>query len=127
MERTEKLKIISTIIIVGFILAIFYHYIMIAMLLLPPTSPDYRLIYIFIPVAFFINDLRSSKNDLLYSILFGLLLITKVYIFFKSYTSTALDIGLIINPILMMFFAFLILKEGYTLSRSRNFQFDNKN
>ena len=86
------------------------------MLLLPPTSADYRLIYIFIPLAFFINDSRSTKNDFLYSILFGLLLIPKIYIFFKSYNGHGLD-GLIINPLLMMFFVFLILKEGFSLNR----------
>jgi hypothetical protein len=87
------------------------------MLLLTPVSPDYRLIYIFIPLAFFINDPRSANNNLIYSILFGLLLIPKIYTFVSSSNGHGLDVGLIINPLLMMFFVFLILKEGFSLNR----------
>jgi hypothetical protein len=44
-----------------------------------PTSGDYRLLNLFIPLAFFINESKSSKFDLAYLLLFGLLLIPKNY------------------------------------------------
>jgi hypothetical protein len=82
------------------------------MAVIPPTSADYRLLNLFIPLAFFINESRSSKFDLAYLILFGLLLIPKNYFIIPAMTDMGLSIGVIINPLLMLIFGFLIIKEG---------------
>ena len=79
------------------------------MLLLPPASTDYRLLYIFLPMAFFVNDNRETKNDLIYTILFGLLLIPKSYILSPHMPG----VGVIIEPMLMIIFGFLIIQEGF--------------
>jgi hypothetical protein len=79
---------------------------------IPPTSGDYRLLNLFIPLAFFINEPKSSKFDLAYLILFGLLLIPKNYFIIPAMTDMGLSIGVIINPLLMLIFGFLIIKEG---------------
>jgi len=79
------------------------------MLLLPPLSNDYRLLYIFLPIAFFVNDNRETKNDLIYTILFGLLLIPKSYILAPDMPG----VGVIIEPMLMIIFGFLIIQESF--------------
>ena len=79
---------------------------------IPPTSGDYRLLNLFIPSAFFINESKSSKFDLAYLLLFGLLLIPKNYFIIPAMTDMGLSIGVIINPLLMLIFGFLIIKEG---------------
>ena len=55
------------------------------MLLFPYTSADYKLLHLFIPIVLFINNKKEEKNDLIYTILFALLLIPKNYRFIKNY------------------------------------------
>jgi Glycosyltransferase family 87 len=53
-----------------------------AMCLLPYTSTDYKLLHFFLPIFLFVNHPRPEKYDMLYAVLFGLLLIPKSYVKF---------------------------------------------
>jgi hypothetical protein len=77
-----------------------------AMLLLPPVSLDYKLLYIFLPLILFINE-PPEVNDRKFSILFGLLLIPKAYWFLFSLVS----ISVILTPILICLMLWILLKR----------------
>lgn len=79
---------------------------------IPPVSFDYRLLNLFIPLAFFINESKSSKFDFVYLLLFSLLLIPKNYFIIPAMTDRGLSVGVVINPLLILIFGFLIIKEG---------------
>lgn len=85
----------------------------IAINFLIPLSGDYRLLSIFIPLAFFVNEEKPSKYDLIYVILFGLLLIPKNYFIIPQMTAQGLSISVILSPLLMLILGCLIIKEGY--------------
>ncbi|MDD3014487.1 MAG: glycosyltransferase family 87 protein [Candidatus Gastranaerophilales bacterium] len=88
----------------------------IAMLVLPHVTGDYRLLNLFIPVWLFINNEKPEKYDLFYAICFALLLIPKNYPVFKfGYT-----ISIVLNPLIMLLIAFLIIKE---ISSKNNTEF----
>jgi hypothetical protein len=55
-----------------------------AMCLLPYTSTDYKLVHFFLPIFLFVNHPRPEKYDMLYAVLFGLLLIPKSYVKFHG-------------------------------------------
>lgn len=83
----------------------------ISMNLLPNVSADYKLINFFIPLYLFINKKERSKTDLVYVILFSLLLMP------KNYYTTLLNLpdvslAVFLNPILMIILASLIIFEG---------------
>jgi hypothetical protein len=97
--------------------------------ILPHVSFDYKLLHLYIPLFFFINnndslnnninnnllnnslnDLRNKyKFDLFYIIVFGLLLIPKdYYVLFDD-----VSISVILNPLLMISMAIVIIIEGF--------------
>lgn len=78
-------------------MAIFFH-----------ITSDYKLILIFIPLWLFLNTKNSSKNDVLYTIAFGLLLIPKNYFFIVGNVS----ISIILNPFIMLIMLVVIIIEG---------------
>jgi len=83
------------------------------MLLTAPGSYDYRLLHVFLPLAFFVNDDSKNKNDLIYTVLFGLLLIPQSYILPVYKVTHVTDmIGIFTEPLLMLTFIFLIITEG---------------
>jgi len=94
-----------------------------AMLLLPHISSDYRLLYLFVPLLLFINAERSPRRDVVYAVLFGLLLIPKDYFFIPQTETDSLTgdnqnwapvgISMLLNPILLLTFATLIVAEGF--------------
>jgi len=88
--------------------------IIISLILLPGMSGDYRLLYLFIPLFLFINQQGKDKHDMLYAVLFASLLIPKNYFFFhdKYFFSQAVSISSIFNPLIMLFFVFLIMKDS---------------
>jgi hypothetical protein len=85
--------------------------------LLPYVSADYKLIHLFIPLLLFINAEEKSDHDLLYIVLFGLLMIPKAYFLFPGIRSDSgfadISISIIINPILMLIFSLIIIREGF--------------
>ena len=84
--------------------------------LLPYVSGDYRLIHLFLPLLLFVNSKERSRFDILYTILFGLLLIPKAYLVFKGIRSDSgfsdVSISVVINPLLMIILTLTILYEG---------------
>jgi hypothetical protein len=78
-----------------------------AMLLLPPLSHDYKLLYLFLPLLLFLNEPPGAEDRKL-AILFGLLLIPKAYWFLFS----SVSIAVIMNPILICLILWILLKRG---------------
>jgi hypothetical protein len=88
-----------------------------SMLLLPTISADYKLLYVFIPLFLFINKEHQSNLDILYLLLFGLLLIPKDYYFFINIHSDAngrhdISIAVVINILTMLIMSILIMVNG---------------
>lgn len=79
----------------------------IALNLLPYTSTDYKLLYVFIPLFLLINDPEPERLDLTYVILLSLLLIPKTYVFFNSNPLLKLDV--VLNPAIMTVLLVLII------------------
>jgi len=85
-----------------------------AMLLLPPISADYKLLYIFIPLYIFINNKKPSKTEIIYLLMFCLLLIPKDYSFLPNVISDAptyhdISISVVINIITMLLMSTIIM------------------
>jgi len=81
-----------------------------AMDLLTNRGYDYKLLYLYIPLFLFINTLRREKLDLLYAVLFGLLLIPKAYYHFPALPEA--NISILLNPLLMLGLMFVIIGSG---------------
>jgi len=92
-----------------------------AMLLLPPISADYKLLYVFIPLFIYINTEKISYSDILYISLFGLLLIPKDYYYFKNVLSDAyisnafvhdVSVSIVINILIMILMSLMLIVSG---------------
>jgi len=84
-----------------------------SMIMLPHLSSDYRLIYIFIPLIFFIVETHSNtKFAFCCAIMFALLLIPKQYMFLSGLITDSgqrdVGIGTVLNPIIIILFLFII-------------------
>ena len=79
------------------------------LILFPFVTADYRLILLFIPLWLFISSKEPSKYNILYGIIFGLLLIPKDYYFIRDMIS----ISVIINPLLIIIFMIVLVHEGF--------------
>ena len=84
----------------------------ISTILLPQVSFDYKLIHLFIPLMLFINYSKSSKFDIPYAVMFGLLLIPKDYYIITQDVS----IAVLLNPLIMMMTACTIIYDRHTVS-----------
>jgi hypothetical protein len=79
---------------------------------------DYKLIFLFIPLWLFINAKEKTKFDLIYTILFGLMLIPKKFLiigFLKIILFSK-----IFNPVIMLIFMGLIIFEQFHLRKEVN-------
>lgn len=93
------------------------------MLLLPYIIDDYKLIFLFVPIWLFVNSHEKTKFDLVYSILFGLLMIPKKFFILLlrvGYFTQLTTFGIVVNPILMMLFIGLIIFEQFYLKKIGN-------
>jgi hypothetical protein len=77
----------------------------ILMILLPYSSGDYRLLFLFVPIWLYVNDQTRSRYDPWYCLLFGALLIPKNYDTLVS----DLNICMLINPPLLAALLFVLL------------------
>jgi hypothetical protein len=86
------------------------------MLLFPYISFDYKLINIFLPLLLYINSSQRSRLDLFYVSAFALLLIPKSYYFFTTFVSNSgtpdINIGVILNPLIMIAVLIVIIFNG---------------
>jgi hypothetical protein len=77
----------------------------IVMILLPWSSGDYRLLFLFIPMYQYFNNQKSSSLDKWCTTLFALLLIPKNFLNIRS----DLNIGMVINPLLLIILFIVVL------------------
>ncbi|MEA5115130.1 MAG: glycosyltransferase family 87 protein [Geobacteraceae bacterium] len=86
------------------------------MLLFPHLSADYKLLYLYLPLALFINEKNSDKFDITYSILFALLLIPKDYRMLRGIVSDAgtsdISIAVVINILILVIMSIVIIVRG---------------
>lgn len=85
-----------------------------SIILLPHLSGDYKLMYIFIPLIFYLSEKHTdTKFAYFCGIMFALLLIPKQYIFFKDFRSEnffrEIGIGAVLNPIMIIILLIAIL------------------
>jgi hypothetical protein len=93
------------------------------MILFPPISGDYKLLFLFLPFLLFVIAEVKDPRDYLYTILFSLLFIPKNYYFFPktiSYSSTDA-----INICIMLFFGGQIIASGLRNAREKNLRTDS--
>lgn len=87
-----------------------------AMLLLPSISADYKLVHVFLPLFAYLFSPHKDPLDVVYTILFGLLLIPKDYFFFPKVLSDTnyhdISIAVPINILNMLLFSALIMGSG---------------
>jgi len=85
------------------------------MLLFPHISADYKLIHLFLPILLFLTA-PPRRDDAVYWIAFGLLLIPKAYFFLPNIQSdsgtTDISIGVVLNVLIMLFLILYIVFTG---------------
>jgi hypothetical protein len=81
-----------------------------AMCLLPYTSTDYKLLHFFFPIFLFVNHPQPEKYDMLYAVLFGLLLIPKSYV--RLYHLDFYTTNVVLNTGAMLAIVGLIVLTG---------------
>lgn len=82
------------------------------MMVVPTLVFDYKLIFLFVPIWLFVNAKEKSKYDVIYIILFALILIPKRFLlvgFIKF-----LIFSVMVNPIIMLIFMGLIIFEQFS-------------
>ena len=80
-----------------------------AIILFPPASADYKLIYLFIPLFLYMSSNSVGPYNKLYITLFALLLIPKNYIVFAN----GLSLMSIMNTIILSSLMIVIIYEAY--------------
>lgn len=78
---------------------------------------DYKLIFLFIPIWLFINEKEKSNFDLLYTILFGLLLIPKRFFLNLIGSKGLLLFSVVVNPFILLGIMGLIIYEQFYLKK----------
>lgn len=95
------------------------------MVFIPPAVYDYKLIFLFLPLWFFVNSEGKSKFakfDLAYAILFSLFLIPKYFVipqFLWGIEGRAFSISLILNIFILFIFVGIIIFEQFSLRKIR--------
>jgi hypothetical protein len=79
-----------------------------AMDIFPFVSGDYKLLYVYAPLFLFVNRRSFERLDVVYAVLFALLLIPKNYYRFNW----DVNLGVVLNPAIMLTFSCLIIGTG---------------
>ena len=89
--------------------------IVICSIIFMPVSGDYKLLHLLIPMWLFLNSQIKSKTDLIYTILFGLILIPKNYLQFvdPNIPNSFFSISIVINPVILSVMTLIIIIEGF--------------
>ena len=85
--------------------------------LFPFTSTDYKLLYIFLPLFYFINYSEHDKLDIVFLILLSLLLIPKDYFYLNNYPLSTFNI--VANAGIMLIILLIILVTRFTTRTGR--------
>jgi hypothetical protein len=89
------------------------------MLLLPQMTGDYKLNHLYLPLMLFIASQKLTRHDLIYAVLFGLLLIPKAYYWINHKPGLHLvPLGTVLNPIFMTSILVLIVIQGFSALRA---------
>jgi hypothetical protein len=83
-----------------------------SMNLFPFISADYKLLHTLIPLFCFINARERERLDWGYAVLFGLLLIPKNYLTLDLPRLFDANLGVLVNPLLMVVFVIAIIGSG---------------
>ena len=86
-------------------------FLVLSMILLPQVSYDYKLIHLFIPLLLFLNHAKPCKSDLVFALLWGLLLIPKDYYLISG----DISIAVLFNPLIMVMMISMILLDRHAL------------
>lgn len=84
------------------------------MIFMPTVVYDYKLIFLFVPLWFFVKAKEKTRFDLAYAILFGLLLLSKHLVIPETLWGVegkVFSISLILNVLVMVVFVGLIVYE----------------
>jgi len=79
-----------------------------SMIFFPYVTGDYRLLHLYIPMWLFLNSEEKGEADLLYTILFALLLIPKAYYLIKGDVS----VSVILNPLIIFLLLVSMIAAG---------------
>lgn len=83
-------------------------------LVTPYIMIDYKLLFLFIPMGLFVNAKEKTKFDLIYTILFALLLIPKnITILSQLAWGSMFSLSVVVNPLIMLLFMGLIIFEQF--------------
>ena len=80
-----------------------------SMNLLPHVSGDYKLLYVFVPLTLFLEEKGFEEDDIVFALIFGLLLVPKAY---ASLDPSGLNLGVVLNPLIMLAGMLLIMGKG---------------
>ncbi|GEA28762.1 hypothetical protein MiAbW_03341 [Microcystis aeruginosa NIES-4325] len=81
------------------------------------TVSHLTFVELYVHLAFFVNEEKQGKHDLMYGVLFGLLLILKNYFIIPQMTAQEPSIIVILSPLLMLILGGLVIKEGLNNQR----------
>jgi hypothetical protein len=86
----------------------------VAILLLPQVSYAYELLYLFIPLALFLQDATVSDRSMRIALIFGLLLTPKSYFFLGN---SQIDSSVLLNAPLLVALAVGVIRDGRVEAR----------
>jgi hypothetical protein len=84
----------------------------IAAILLPYVSADYTTPLIFFPLVMFLNSARVSRYDIIYTCLFGALLVPMDYRYFAELSSGDISISVVAYAVVLLALLILIVSDG---------------
>lgn len=100
------------------------------MLLFPYIIGDYKLIFLILPIWLFVNAKEKSRFDLVYTILFSLLLVPKNIIILTHLTgqnaSPFFSLSIIVNPLLMASIFCLLIYEQLKETKEKDIKCKNQ-
>jgi hypothetical protein len=85
----------------------------ILIVLLPITSHDYRLTYLFVPMLMYLAASKTTRYDLFIVVFWGLLLVPKNY---YALWVPPQNIGMVINPLLLIGLLVCIIPEAFSMT-----------
>jgi hypothetical protein len=84
----------------------------IAAILLPYVSADYTTPLIYFPLVMFLNSARVSRYDIIYTCLFGALLVPMDYRYFAELSSGDISISVVAYAVVLLALLILIVSDS---------------